>query len=60
MSKTARDSLCDEKNQDILKLQILLSSFTKIDHVANVADLTHRAIHLRGQISENRLLKNND
>ena len=41
-------------------LQKLLSLFTKIDHVVNVADLTKRANLLRGKILENRLLQNSD
>ena len=53
ISKTARDSLYDDKNQYILQLQIFLSSFTNIDHVANVADLTYRVIVLRGRKFEN-------
>ena len=44
VSKTDRDRLCDDENGDFLQLQILLSSFTKLDHVANVSDLTQRAI----------------
>ena len=40
VSKTARDSFCDEENQYFLQLHRLLSSFTKLDYVANVADLT--------------------
>ena len=40
ISKTARDSFCDDENRYLLQLHRLLSSFTKLDHVANVADLT--------------------
>ena len=43
-----------------MQLQILLSSFTKIEHIASVSDLTHRANMLRGQILENRVLQNSD
>ena len=42
VSKTARDSFCDDKNKDFLQLHILLSSFTKLDQVANFSDLTQR------------------
>ena len=35
-----------------------MSSFTKLEHVANVSDLTQRAIFLRGQVLENRVLQN--
>ena len=42
ISKTARDSFCDDENRDFLQWQKILSSFTKIDQVANVADLTQR------------------
>ena len=41
-SRTARDSSCDEENQDFFQLHRLLSSFTKLDHVANFSDLTQR------------------
>ena len=58
--KTARDSFCDDKNQYILQLKRLLSSFIKIDHVANIADLIYRVIVLRGQIFDNRVLQNSD
>ena len=42
VSKTGRGSLCDDNNQYLLQLQILLSLFTKLGHVANVDDLTQR------------------
>ena len=48
VSNTARDSFCDDDNQDFLPLQRLLSSFTKIYHVTNVADLTQRSKMLCG------------
>ena len=35
-------------------------SFTKLDHVANVADLTQRENLLHGQILENWVLQNSD
>ena len=54
------DSFCDEKIRYILQLQILLSSFNKIYHVANVADFTHREKLLRGQIFVNQVRQNND
>ena len=40
VSKTARDIFCDDKNLDLLQLQRLMYSFTKLEHVANVDDLT--------------------
>ena len=43
-----------------MQLHRLLSSFTKLDHVENVADLTQRANLLRGQILENWVLQNRD
>ena len=43
-SKTARDSSCDDKNQYLLKLQRIMSSFTKVDHIANVSNLTQREL----------------
>ena len=60
ISKTARDSFCDDENRDFLQWQKILSSFTKIDQVANVADLTQRYFFLCVQIFENRLLQNSD
>ena len=56
VSNTARDSFCDDDNQDFLILQRLLPSFTKIYHVANVANLTQRANCFCGQIFDNRVL----
>ena len=41
-----------------MQTQRLLSSFTKLDHVANVADLEQRVNMLQGQILENRVLQN--
>ena len=58
VSNTARDSFCDDENQYFLKLQILLPTFTQLDHVANVADFKKREMLLRGQILENRVLQN--
>ena len=58
VSKTARDSFCDDENRYFLKLQILLPLFTNINHVVNVANLTQREILLCGQILENRVLQN--
>ena len=43
-----------------MQLHILLASFTKIDHVANVSDLTQRANILRGHILDNRVIQNSD
>ena len=40
VSKTARDSFYDDNNRYFLKLQRLMYSFTKLEHVANVDDLT--------------------
>ena len=37
-----------------------MSSFTKLDYVENVADLTQRENLLRGQILKNRVLQNSD
>ena len=37
-----------------------MPSFTKIYHVANIADLKQRELFLRGEIFENRVLKNSD
>ena len=52
------DSFCDDNNLDFFHLQGLLSSFTKIDHVANVAELTQKENMLHVQILENRVLQN--
>ena len=41
VSKTVRDSFYDGDNIDFLQLQRLMSSFTNLDHVANLPDLTH-------------------
>ena len=60
VSKTGRDIFCDEYNQYFLQLEILMSSFTKLDHVANVSDLTQRVIFLHKHILENRVLQNSD
>ena len=60
VSKTARDSFCDNENKYFLQLHILLSSFTKLYHVENVADLTQRANLFCGQILDNRVLQNSD
>ena len=60
VSKTARDILCDEYNRDFLQHHRLLSSFTKIFHVTNVADLTQRANPLRDHILENQVLQNSN
>ena len=43
-----------------MKLHRLLSSYTKLDHVANFPYLTHIANVLRGQILENRVLQNSN
>ena len=53
-------SFCDDDNQYFLKLHRLLSSYTKLDHVANFPYLTHIANVLRGQILENRVLQNSN
>ena len=50
VSKTARDSFCDNENRDFLKLHRLLSLFTKLYHVTNVADFIHIDNLLCGQI----------
>ena len=42
VSKTARDTFCDDDNRYFFKWKWLLFSFTKIENVANVADLTQR------------------
>ena len=60
VSKTARDSFYENDNQYFLQLHILLSSFTKLHHVANEAELTHRANLLRVHILENQVLQNSD
>ena len=60
VSKTNRDIFCDEENRYFLQFQILMSSFTLLDHVANVSNLTQRANLLRGQILENWVLQNRD
>ena len=41
-----------------MKLQRLLSSFTNLDHVANVSELIQRENLLHGQILENRVIQN--
>ena len=53
LSKTARDSFCDDENRYLLQLHRLLSSFTKLDHVEKFSALTQRANLLRGQILYN-------
>ena len=58
VSKTARDIFCDEENKYFLQLHRLLSSFTMLDHFANVADLTQRENLLRCHILENQALQN--
>ena len=50
VSNTARDSFWDDNNRNFLQLKILLPSFTKLDHVENVTDLTQISIFFRGQI----------
>ena len=60
VSETAMDSFCDDRNRNFLQLHTLLSSFTNIDHVPNVADLKHGKNVLRGKILENRLPQNID
>ena len=58
--KTDRDSFCDGKNRYFFQIHRLMSSFTKLDHIANVADLTHRANRLCGQILYNTVIQNSD
>ena len=60
VSKTSRDSLCDDENRDFLQLHRLLSSFTNLDHVETVSDSTQKENLLRGQILENMVLPNSD
>ena len=56
VSKTGRGIFCGDNNPYLLQLQMLLSLFTNLGHVANVDDLTQRENMLLGQILENWVL----
>ena len=60
VSKTDRNSFCDDENLYFLLLKILLPSFTNLHRVANVDELTQISNLLRGQILENRVLQNSN
>ena len=60
VSKIAIDSFCVEKDRYLLQLHRLISSFTNLDHDADVSDLTRRPNILRDQILEKGVLQNSD